>query len=113
MGCVTEGAGKRKGARRAAPAPSRSRGKLLVLAFATTACLVAWGYLVWAAIDFGRTARGGGSSQSWLFLVIASVGAMACLFAGLRLAVRVLKVLGSVSDVPTLERIPGGRRAKR
>ena len=47
--------------------------------------LVAWGFLVWAAIDFGRTARGG-DGQAWLFLAIASLGAVACLFLSLMLA---------------------------
>ena len=43
--------------------------------------VVAWGFLVWAAIDFGRTARGG-HGQAWWFLALASVGAVACLFLG-------------------------------
>src|SRR5688500_5872456 len=65
MGPVTAGPGKHAGARtveRPEPVPhgARSgRGALLALALGTTLCLVAWGYLVWAAIDFGRKARGG------------------------------------------------------
>jgi len=113
---VTQGAGKlagkRAGARRAARPPARRRGKLLLLALGTTLCVVAWGYLVFAAIDFGRTARGG-QSESWIFLAIASLGAIACLFTGLLLVVRLLKVLGIVADGSALDRLPGGRRAKR
>ena len=86
---------------------------LLALALGTTLCLVAWGYLVWAAIDFGRTARGGDSS-AWTYLGLASLGAIACLFVGLLLVLRVVTILraasaGSVSPSPP----PGGRRAKR
>jgi hypothetical protein len=112
---VTEGAGKHAGARRAEPVPRarpRGRGKLLALALGTTLCLVAWGYLVWAAIDFGRTARGGDSS-SWFYLAIASVGAIACLFAGLLMVVRLLRTLGVLSRDAIVEPTPGGRRARR
>ena len=41
--------------------------------------VVAWGYLVWAAIDFGAEARGG-NGDAWKFLALASLGAVACLF---------------------------------
>ena len=48
--------GKRAGSRRAAPAPRNvNRGALLIGA-AITLCVVAWGYLVYAAIDFGTAA---------------------------------------------------------
>ena len=86
-----------------------------------TVCVVAWGYLVKAAIDFGVSARGG-ESGAWLFLGFASLGAVACLFIGLILVARVLRRLGitrSSSDgsptPKTIEqpRLPGGRRATR
>jgi hypothetical protein len=112
---VSEGEGKHAGARRAEPVPRanpQSRGKLLALALGTTLCLVAWGYLVWAAIDFGRTARGG-DSTSWIYLAIASVGAIACLFAGLLLVVRLLRTLRAGPVEPAIVHLPGGRRAKR
>ena len=66
---------------------------LLLLALGVTASVVAWGYLVYAAIDFGSTARGG-DSTAWWFLGLASVGAVACLFMGLMLVVRLLRRLG-------------------
>jgi hypothetical protein len=90
----------------------QGRGKLLALALGTTLCLVAWGYLVWAAVDFGRTARGGDSS-SWYYLAIASVGAIACLFAGLLLVVTLLRTLRAEPVEPVAPSFPGGRRAKR
>ncbi|CUR60444.1 conserved hypothetical protein [metagenome] len=111
-GAVSEGSGKHAGARRADPADAppapRNHRLLLVLALATTLCLVAWGYLVWAAIDFGRTARAG-DSGAWIYLAVASLGAITCLFIGLLLVVRLLRALNPTSPHPT----PGGRRAKR
>lgn len=59
--------------------------------------MVAWGYLVYAAIDFGATARSG-NSQAWFFLVLASLGAVACLFIGLMLVSRLLRRLGITED---------------
>ena len=112
---VTSG-GKRAGARRG-PRPSRSlTPKALVLAAGTTACVVAWGYLVYAAIDFGGSARAG-RSAAWALMALASVGAMACLFLGLMLVARLLRELGITQPPapkePQPPRVPGGRRAAR
>ena len=63
------------------------------MALGITACVVAWGYLVVAAIDFGSQARGG-QSQAWAFLGLASAGAVACLFVGMMLVARLLRRLG-------------------
>ena len=41
-----------------------------------TLTVIAWGVLVFAAIDFGRTAREG-SGRDWILLVAAAVGAIA------------------------------------
>ena len=115
---VRMGTGKRAGPKR----KRRFDAVLLLLALAVTVCVVAWGYLVKAAIDFGVSARGG-ESGAWLFLGLASLGAVACLFIGLILVARILRRLGitkassssSDSKETTLEqpRIPGGRRAMR
>jgi hypothetical protein len=114
---VSVGTGKRAGPRR----KRRFDAVLLLLAVGVTLCVVAWGYLVKAAIDFGVSARGG-EQGAWLFLGFASLGAVACLFIGLILVARVLRRLGitrspssSDSKETTLEqpRIPGGRRAMR
>ena len=114
---VLVGSGKRVGPRR----KRRFDAVLLLLAVAVTACMVAWGYLVKAAIDFGVTARGG-ESDAWLFLGLASLGAVACLFIGLILVARVFRRLAKppagsspAPDATTLEqpRVPGGRRAMR
>ncbi len=59
--------------------------------------LTAWGFLVWAAIDFGRTARGG-DPGAWAYLVVASIGAVACLFLCLLLVTMVLRRIGVLSD---------------
>lgn len=81
-----------------------------MLAGGLTLAVVAWGYLVWAAIDLGTAARGGRTSAWWL-MAMAAAGAAACLFLGLLLAVRLIRaVLDPASAAP---RAPGGRRAAR
>ncbi len=81
--------------------------------------MVAWGYLVYAAIDFGTAARDGNSS-AWTFMGLACLGAMACLFVGLLLVARLLRALGVTSapspsspDAPASPRPAGGKRAAR
>ncbi|MDN4171538.1 hypothetical protein QWY28_01135 [Nocardioides sp. SOB77] len=114
-------AGKRAGSRRGAKRRPGFQPRLALLALGITALVVAWGYLVYAAIDFGATARGG-ESAAWWFLGLASVGAVACLFAGLMLVARLLRALGITSPPPPREdqpdrpdrpATPGGRRAAR
>ncbi|MDO7867641.1 hypothetical protein [Nocardioides jiangxiensis] len=108
-------AGSRKASRRARPRRSLDT-RVAKYAVAVTLCVVAWGYLVWAAIDFGATARGG-NGAAWFFLLLACIGAASCLFAGLMLGVRLLTVLGILAppagspDAPA--RPAGGRRAAR
>lgn len=113
--------GKRAGSRRGAKQATSFNLPSLALALAITGCLIAWGYLVYLAIDFGTSARAGESS-AWSLLLLASLGAVACLFAGLLFASRLLRALGITTD-PTVEappaveapvtRVPGGRRAAR
>lgn len=112
--------------KRAAPRKARTfQPALLLLALGVTLCVVAWGYLVKAAIDFGSNARQG-QSEAWWFLGLASFGAVACLFVGLMLVARITRRLGitgtpsspptAALDEPTLPvvpRVPGGRRAAR
>lgn len=113
-------AGRHAGARRDAAGPpqhhvqhhQRSRLRLLPLVAGITASAVAWGYLVYLAIDFGSRARTSGAAGDWAFLALASVGAMACLFLGLLLASRILQRLSGTTP-PTPPRPRGGRRAAR
>lgn len=106
-------AGSRRGPRRRAG----FQPVLLLLALGVTGCIVAWGYLVWAAIDFGKTARGG-DQQAWWFLALASLGAVACLFVGLMLIAGITRRLG-ITRAPEPKpkddepRPIGGRRAAR
>lgn len=119
---ATGGAGKRAGSRRAPHRPRKTGSRLQAVVFAlgVTLTLVAWGYLVTAAIDFGTSARSG-ETIAWLFLGLSSLGAVGCLFATLMLASRVLRILGFTrSERETLEELPpppprvaGGRRAAR
>ena len=108
--------GKRAGSRKGTPAPRTvNRGALLIGA-AITLCVVAWGYLVYAAVDFGTAARGGSGSSAWLLMGLASLGAIACLFVGLLLVVRLMRALG-ITETPErpdkTPRVPGGKRAAR
>jgi hypothetical protein len=90
-------------------------GPLLLLALGITAAVVAWGYLVYLAIDFGTTARNG-DGRAWWFLAMATVGAIACLFFGLMLGMRLLARIREGAPPPgppVPPRPPGGRRAAR
>ncbi|WP_426242160.1 hypothetical protein [Nocardioides sp. LHG3406-4] len=109
--------GKRGGSRRAERPARAFRPAVLVHSLAITLLVVAWGYLVYVAIDFGGSARAGERSAWWL-LGLASLGAVACLFAGLMLVSRLQRVLGwsradKVDDEHAAPRPPGGRRAAR
>lgn len=107
--------GKRAGSRRGARSPRTLNKAALFLGVAITLLVVAWGYLVYAAIDFGTAARGG-SSQAWTFMALACVGAIACLFVGLLLVARMMRVLGITSPPPSPDQPPrpvGGKRAAR
>ena len=106
--------GKRSGER----AKARLRPDLLALAVGITFALVAWGYLVIAAIDFGASARHDGGAGAWALLLVATLGAMACLFLAFMLLVRIARAVGLVaSPDPRPKRDPnapkGGKRAAR
>jgi hypothetical protein len=108
--------GKRAGSRRGARPPRTLNKAALVLGAAITLCVVAWGYLVYAAIDFGTAARGGSGSSAWSFMALACLGAIACLFVGLLLAARLMRALGITSPPPSDDAPPrpvGGKRAAR
>jgi hypothetical protein len=124
-----ESSGKHAGKRRAEPAPKTPRApssedgestgrpwaKLLPLALGVTLCVVAGGYLVYAAIDFGATARGG-ETRAWWFLAMASLGAVVCLFVGLLLVARLMRLVGvtrTEDAEPPPPRPIGGKRAAR
>lgn len=84
---------------------------MLGYALGITVAVLAWGYLVWAAIDFGSTARGG-DGRAWWFLALAALGAVACLFIGLMLVARLTRTLGAARETAPAPR-PGGKRAAR
>lgn len=114
MSAVTSG--KRAGSRRAEKATPTLNVATLGHVAGITACVIAWGYLVFSAVDFGGSARGG-NDAAWLMLALAGIGAAACLFVGLMLGLRLLVSLGISRhpDAPEPEtpRPVGGRRAAR
>ena len=87
----------RRGARRAAKPKRSLQPKLVALALAAVAALVGWGVLVWLAVDYGRSARGGDSGK-WAYLAGASVGAVVCLFLCLWLGTVLLRRMGILED---------------
>ena len=112
--------GKRAAPRHSGPArleatpssPRPSNGPLLLLALGITAAVVAWGYLVYLAIDFGTAARDG-DGTGWLLLGLATLGAIACLFVAMMLGTRLVLRLRAGAKPPEPPRPPGGRRAAR
>ncbi len=108
--------GKRAGSRRSAPPTRNLNRAALVLGAGITLCVIAWGYLVYAAIDFGTAARGSTGSSAWAFMGMACLGAIACLFVGLLLLARLMRTLGVTEDPdapPAAPRPVGGKRAAR
>jgi hypothetical protein len=87
----------RAGARRGERKRRSLDPRLIAVSVAALVSLAAWGFLVRAAISFGREARGG-DGGAWLFLAIASVGAVACLFLSLMLGTLILRRLGIIED---------------
>jgi hypothetical protein len=94
------------------PPKGSSNSAMLGLALGITAAVVAWGYLVYLAIDFGTSARDG-DGRGWAFLALATVGAIACLFVALSLGSRLVARYRANATPPAPPRPPGGRRAAR
>ena len=93
---VVQGAGKRAGSRRAPKKKAQFRFDVLLYALGVLVLVVTWAGLVAAAVAFGRVARGG-QTGSWILLGLSSVGAVACLFVGMMLVVRLLRSLGIIT----------------
>jgi hypothetical protein len=83
---------------------------VLGLAIGITLLVVAWGYLVYTAIDVGGSARDG-DRRDWLLLALAAVGAIACLFAGLMLLARLIHRL--TAPAPPAEVVPPPEQSSR
>ena len=105
--------GRHSGAPEAAATTKGTTGprprSVLVLALGMTITLVAWGVLVGTAIEFGKDARSG-EPEAWTFLVLAALGATACLFLALLLGTRALSMVRRKPEPPP--RPIGGRRRK-
>ena len=90
----------------------RSFAPLLLLALGITAAVVAWGYLVYLAIDLGTSARNGDNTAWWL-LGLATIGAIACLFVAMMLGTRLVERIRAGAPPSGPPPPPGGRRAAR
>ncbi|RNL65406.1 hypothetical protein EFK50_05475 [Nocardioides marmoriginsengisoli] len=86
------------------------RRRLLKLAAGITATIVAWGFLVAEAIDFGSQGRSG-QGEAWVFAFFATLGATACMFVTLILVNKVLATLRGEVRVKTVS-VPGRRAAR-
>jgi hypothetical protein len=109
--------GKRAGTRKGRRGPIRLRPAVLGYAAAITGAVVAWGFLVFAAINFGVNALNG-QTAGWAFLALASLGAVACLFVGLMLLARLGRALGltappALNDPGDAARTSGPTRSHR
>jgi hypothetical protein len=98
------------GRRRAEPAKGEARPVVVLGALLVGAVFgaVAWFFLVRAAIDFGGRGKEG-DSPAWVFMGLATLGAIACLVLVIVLVGRALTLLG----LPGGSRMPttgGGRR---
>ncbi|UDY24151.1 hypothetical protein [Nocardioides sp. Kera G14] len=101
--------GKRAGARTKARIPRRA----LALLAGGVVALALWIYLVWSAIHFGSSARGGDDSDWWLAGAM-TVGAIAALFVCMMLLVQAGRVAGvAATPPPKAPRTHGGKRAAR
>jgi len=94
----------------------RSSGlRWALLSVATTCTAIAWGLLVVAAIDFGAKARGG-EPGNWWFVALATIGAMACMFLSILLAIRLhseIRGQGAPRGTTSSGGKHGGKRAAR
>ena len=80
----------------------------MLLIVGALAAGAAWFFLVRAAIDFGRLARGG-DQLAWAFTAGATIGATLCLLLMFVLAARFLVAVGLSEYKP---RRSSGRRAR-
>ena len=98
QGARARRSGRRVAARAEPPSRSaRCSRSCVALALGAVAALVAWGLLVWVAVDSGRSARDGESGK-WGYLAAASVGAVVCLFLCLWLCTVLLRRVGILED---------------
>jgi hypothetical protein len=97
--------GKHSGATVSGPSLRRLWGQVAGM----LATVVAWVVLVYYAIQLGPDAKAG-ELGAWVLLVIATLGAIGCLFLALILGGRLYELLRGEPHPATLS---GGRRARR
>lgn len=91
--------GSRRDSDRRSPRPGARRP--LQTAIGIAGVLAAWGALTLLAIKFARSAAAG-QAMGWIFMAVAGIGAVACLYLALMLIIRVATGASSTA-VPEVE----------
>lgn len=89
-------------------APGPSRRKIGTSIATVVVAVVAWGALVYFAIHLGSQAKAG-EIAAWVLLVVATLGAVCCLFLAMLSGARAWELIRTSRPAPAT---PGGRRAK-
>lgn len=95
--------------RHTGPAVETTRREMTLYAVGVAASIGVWIALVTFAIKLGGAARGG-TSAAWLLMIVACLGAIACLVLALLLGVRVWELR---TGVRAPRSSGGGRRIQR
>ena len=83
-----------------------SSARVLGAATIVTVTVVAWGVLVFTAIDFGRSARDG-TTMDWVWLAVATLGAVVCMFGAIVMAARLHAMMRVTRPLPrTRDELP-------
>ena len=88
----------------------QAAGILVAMGGGVLAAAIAWAALVYAGIRIGQSARDG-DGTAWVFMAIASLGAVPCLFLALMLGARVARMLGFTSRTPVRSVVAKGKRS--
>jgi len=85
-----------------------SAPKVSTYALAVLLTALAWAVLVYYAIRLGPDAKAG-EVRAWVLLVVATLGAIGCLFLSMMLGSRLVEL---VRGRPAPAKLPGGRHGK-
>ncbi len=92
--------------------PPLPTGRLASYAAAVVAAALAWGVLVYYAIQLGPSAKAG-ELGAWLLLAVATLGAVGCLFLALIFGGKFLDTLRGEAPAPRPVTASGGKHGRR